>query len=1000
MRTYIHHIVALAFITCMAGILVWRNYIPGTMLAGWDDLHHEFDFGLAFSRAIEGVWRADQGLGTVAGHSHMSDIPRMAILWIVSLVIPASSVRFVFVSLSLFMGVWGMYACVYRLSSDFGHHLHDRAVVRIATAVIASLVYMLNLGVVQQFILPFEMFMVQFALLPWLICSAYEYLHTHQKTTLLAFAIISIFYSSTAYAATLWYVFFGIFVLWIAGYIRKNTAVHALLLLAVCVAVNLYWIAPNMYFAVQRGHEVRSSKINTIFSPDMFAANKQFGHLSDALLLKGFLFDWNLYDYENKEFVQIMQQWRAHLEDPLVRAAGYAMTGAALLGVGLAVALRNRNIAPFSLFLLVPLLMLVNDTWPMSLLYEWLSTLSPLAKEALRTPFTKVSIPAAFGLALFVGFSFSFVAYIRRSLRVVVLVGVGAGILWFGYPAFHGAYIHHITQIHMPQQYQEVFTYFRAQPAQARVALFPIHTFWNWTYYTWGYQGAGFLQFGMPQPILDRDYDRWSKYNEDYNRQMSYALYAQNPSILAHTVNKYNIDYVVVDTSVFEPSLPTQHSLLHWLLPEFIASTQLFEDPRAFGENILVYKRKDPLTPSVYMATDVTELAQDYAADKVDKQYISVKDYAVRTVPDTSPSPQTDHSLNPSPNVLDEISADFSSNRWSFCAEHADDRSGRFTQNGSIMYEAHDTNICETVLFETADHSNAYQLSITHQNLEGRPIMICFKNMLTGHCDINEQLSFGAKRQTDTFEVPSLWDFGIGYQLELTTIARGRGMSKNAIHEVVLRKIEDDFPVREISRNITPIEFQDISRYKKLAVIEATPQELQSKLLILNQAYSPGWIGFSVQSSRFMVHGFEMYLPTLVLLPHVKVNGWANAWLLEEQPKPANQSLREAQRGYAKPNGKMGRGWNLQNSKSEILNSKSLKDNEALSIPDSAEISKGKQQSDLSTMNHAPSTMNYAPSTKVLLLFWPQYLQYAGFGIGVMTAGLIAIAYVRREVIK
>ena len=73
---------AIAILICIA------SYSKGTFLTGWDTLHPEFDFGLNFKRLIFGVWREEQGLGAVAGHSHMADLPRVIILWILNFIFP------------------------------------------------------------------------------------------------------------------------------------------------------------------------------------------------------------------------------------------------------------------------------------------------------------------------------------------------------------------------------------------------------------------------------------------------------------------------------------------------------------------------------------------------------------------------------------------------------------------------------------------------------------------------------------------------------------------------------------------------------------------------------------------------------------------------------------------------------------------------------------------------------------------------------------------------
>ena len=69
-------------VIAITGSICLLNYTPGTWLTGWDTLHPEFDFWLNFKRLIFGVWRGDQGLGAVAAHSHMSELPRLLLLWI------------------------------------------------------------------------------------------------------------------------------------------------------------------------------------------------------------------------------------------------------------------------------------------------------------------------------------------------------------------------------------------------------------------------------------------------------------------------------------------------------------------------------------------------------------------------------------------------------------------------------------------------------------------------------------------------------------------------------------------------------------------------------------------------------------------------------------------------------------------------------------------------------------------------------------------------------
>ena len=94
-----------AVLTLLWFIIILNNYIPGTILSGWDTLHPEFNFPLNFERLIFGVWREEQGLGAVAAHAHMSDLPRVLLLWGSSFIFPLEFLRFFLTSLCLLSGV-------------------------------------------------------------------------------------------------------------------------------------------------------------------------------------------------------------------------------------------------------------------------------------------------------------------------------------------------------------------------------------------------------------------------------------------------------------------------------------------------------------------------------------------------------------------------------------------------------------------------------------------------------------------------------------------------------------------------------------------------------------------------------------------------------------------------------------------------------------------------------------------------------------------------------
>jgi len=147
----------IAVLLLVSFILVFNNYTPGTFLSGWDTLHPEFNFGLNFKRQIFGVFREEQGLGAVAAHSHMADLPRTTILYLFHFILPIDLLRYSYIFLNLIIGPIGMFLFLNRvvIKNKIGSFL-------------GALFYLLNLGTMQQFIVPFEMFTAQYVVLPWL----------------------------------------------------------------------------------------------------------------------------------------------------------------------------------------------------------------------------------------------------------------------------------------------------------------------------------------------------------------------------------------------------------------------------------------------------------------------------------------------------------------------------------------------------------------------------------------------------------------------------------------------------------------------------------------------------------------------------------------------------------------------------------------------------------------------------------------------------------------
>ena len=148
----------LLFLVVMIAI---ANYVPGTWLTGWDNLHPEFDFALNAKRAFNSVWQEYQGLGLLSGMAHAADFFRVLFLWLMSPIIPDQFSRYFYHFLMLLLGSLG----VFFFTKNWLLHKNNKH--RSLLALLSASFYLLNFGTVQYFFTPFEPFSTFWGFFPW-----------------------------------------------------------------------------------------------------------------------------------------------------------------------------------------------------------------------------------------------------------------------------------------------------------------------------------------------------------------------------------------------------------------------------------------------------------------------------------------------------------------------------------------------------------------------------------------------------------------------------------------------------------------------------------------------------------------------------------------------------------------------------------------------------------------------------------------------------------------
>lgn len=237
-------------------------------------------------------------------------------------------------------------------------------------------------------------------------------------------------------------------------------------------------------------------------------------------------------------------------------------------------------------------------------------------------------------------------------------------------------------------------------------------------------------------------------------------------------------------------------------------------------------------------------------------------------------------------------------------------------------------------------HDNGYIIFIDYDYKSGLSPTFWVDNYLENRSEFEAKLTKNQKQ--NVFLLPPYQQYFDGYSFHIGVKSVGTELTESNINEVNIFP----FPY-ETLKHITFVKqgYQENKMPQNNAVPfnENNPISYilnitsDVKTITLNQAFETGWSAYTIDSNSPIAYIFPGFFGEK-LEGHVMINNWANAWLISQ--KPADQTLHEPSTNSSeKTNGKLRRG-----------------------------------------------------GTSIVIIFWPQYLQFTGFGIVILTVlGIIIL---------
>lgn len=530
--------VALGIVTLLT------NYTFGTHLLGWDTLAPELNPLLNLKRALSSVWQDYRGLGTYDGLAHGATLSHVLITWLLTLVMPDSIVRYL-VTFSL-----------WTLGGYFMYRLADALKLKKGISIIAGLWYMTNIGTIQQFIAPLEVFTYHHMAMPLLAYSGLLFIRAQSKRNLLFFTFSAFLTLASGFVPTLFIIQSLVIVLfWIAISIGQKNYRGLIILCAVYGAIHSAWALPFFINVPNKGPVIQQARINEFSSDELYARNMARGSALSVLKLEGYMLDTIEYDARLQQNITLMQAWRTTRESPVGQVLIYSII--ALVVLGLFYSLKHKRSRPVGIALLLSFLcagvLLANN----SLLGKPLISLSrhilPFFAEAYRIPFTKCITAFVFAYTLFLAYGLTQASLLLKEKKPLFystfLGAMCLVVLLLFIPALGGNFVSPAVRVKLPDGYIKVMDFFADQAPDERIMTLPAHTYWNWEFRSWGYRGSGFLWYGLPQSLLLRAFDPWSKENEQFYNEAAYAIRTENVAVFESLLTRYDISHLLIDES-------------------------------------------------------------------------------------------------------------------------------------------------------------------------------------------------------------------------------------------------------------------------------------------------------------------------------------------------------------------------------------------------------------------------------------------------------------------
>jgi hypothetical protein len=556
--SYLRHHWGISLLLGILFAVVCINFRPGYFILGNDNYSPELNPGLTVSRSLEDpAWRSYRVFGNPSD-SEQADLFRAFTFGLLETFFPKWLVSQGYVFFALVTGSLSMAF----LAGQLIHWVRENRM-RQTLMFFSGFSYFANMVTSWMFNSPLMVFLAGYAFLPLLLWRlAVVFRHPTGLNYLLLFIAV-IVHTTSSMVPTTFIVESGIilfFIVYLSMDFRhqlgkRRTGLVAAMSAVVIFGSQLFWILPFVQFVQSNAVALRETYINRSLTPQLVEDEATHNITSNTVRL---FFSWM--DIRNDDGTYQFPHYPRYLARD-VAGLGYLLPALALAGYLFAFSKRARHTVMLSTLFFAGLILINGINPPFGSVFSFFQEHIPLFKQVFRWQSSKLYPLLTIPYAVFAGmgavFFTALAEYAVRSQKkrvrsiAAILPGIliSIGFIWFVLPYFTGGLINPENYVRVPGEYFELSKYLKKNDPDSRIMLVPAANTLYFRTHTWGFYGSSFLNYLIPNPIVEKALTTGSFENEDGMRVLENAYHSEDPSVFANALRYYRTPLVLFDRS-------------------------------------------------------------------------------------------------------------------------------------------------------------------------------------------------------------------------------------------------------------------------------------------------------------------------------------------------------------------------------------------------------------------------------------------------------------------